>query len=113
MTDDRNLESIAELLADATARTIIVETNREPLSASELESRCGVSEPTVYRRLEQLREHDLVEPRTRPDPDGHHHDVYVAMLDRVVVDLLDDGFEVEVTRPEPMADRFTRLVERM
>lgn len=113
MTDDQDLETVATLLSDSVARTIIVETNREPLSATELEDCCDASGPTVYRRLDDLRELDLVKARTRPDPDGHHHDVYVTTLDRIVVDLLEEGFDLRIARRESMADRFTAIVEEM
>lgn len=113
VTNDRDLEAVATLLSDGVARTIIVETNRKPLSAAELKDRCDASGPTVYRRLEDLRDCDLVAVRTRPDPDGNHRDVYVATLDRVVVDLLEEGFDLRVSRRESMADRFTAIIEGM
>lgn len=113
MTDQERVEALGEILADGTARAILVEARDEPLSASELADRCGVSGPTIYRRLEDLKAQDLVETRTRPDPEGHHQEVHVATLDRATVDVLADGFAVELSRRESMADRFTRLVEGM
>ena len=84
------------------------------MSATDLEQRCDASGPTIYRRLERLREHDLVVERTRPDPDGgHHSQVYAPNLRRVTVELRDGRFEVEIDHREDMADRFTRLIEGM
>jgi len=109
--DERDLATITELLADEVVRTILEATLEEPLSAEQLSDRCGVSPATVYRRLETLDDYDLVATRTQPDADGHHYQVYTATLDRVVLDLTPEGFELRVTRRQRMADRFTDFVE--
>ncbi|WP_276273866.1 winged helix-turn-helix domain-containing protein [Haloarcula litorea] len=106
------VETVAELLADETARTILTETSQQPMSATSLKERCAASGPTIYRRLERLREADLLVERTRPDPEGgHHRTVYAPNLDRVTVVLADGDLTVRIDRDERMADRFTRLVE--
>mgnify|MGYP002277122215 FL=1 len=82
------------------------------MSASELEKRCDASGPTIYRRLERLREHGLIAERTRPDPNGGHHtQVYEPNLQRVTVELVDGELRLEIDRREDMSDRFTRLIE--
>lgn len=111
MDDDRTVRTVAELLADDCARTILEATWSQARSAEELEERCDVSLPTVYRRLETLAELDLVEVRRRADADGHHYKTYRARLERVVVELDEDGFALRVSRRGRMADRFTRFVE--
>lgn len=112
--DDPELESIAGLLEDETVREILTLTSEEPMSARTLKDHCGASGPTIYRRLERLREAEFVVERTRPDPDGgHHRREYAPNLDRIVVELDDGTLTVQVQRRESMADRFTRLVEEM
>jgi predicted transcriptional regulator len=108
---ERDVERITELLSDEVVRTILEATFEEPLSAEQLCDRCEVSPATVYRRLQALDEFDLVDTRTEPDADGHHYKVYSAKLDRVVVDLTADGFELRITRRQRMVDRFTEFVE--
>lgn len=111
---DPDLETVADLLADDTVREILTRTSLEPMSAGTLTEHCDASGPTIYRRLERLREAEFVVERTRPDPeDGHHRKVYAPNLDRVVVDLEEGALSMRVQRREPMADRFTRLVEGM
>ena len=112
-SDPPDAATLAALLADDCARAILVETKAEPCSAAQLSDRTGVSEPTVYRRLERLREHDLVAEEIRPVPDGKNYRVYRARLDGVELDLTEDGFTVTLSRRDRMADRFTRLVEEM
>jgi DNA-binding transcriptional ArsR family regulator len=104
---------VAALLDDATVRCILLATRKEPMSAEQLGERCDVSPTTVYRRLDDLRDADLVEERTELDEDGHHFSVYAATLDRIVLDVTDDGFALSVERRETMSDRFTRFVEGM
>jgi predicted transcriptional regulator len=112
VSEDCAIEGIAALLEDETARTILTATSVEPMSATALSERCGVSEPTIYRRLEDLREYNLIEERTRPDTSGgHHHQVYAPRLKRVTVELRDGSLTLDVQREQDMADRFTDLIE--
>lgn len=107
--DDR-LATIIELLDDETVRTILTETSVEPLSATELAGLCETSRQTVYRRLTQLEDADLVEDRTRVREDGHHDTVYRAVLERVSITLREGElqFDIERTGATP-ADRLTDL----
>lgn len=111
--DECDVANIAALLADECARTILEETTTQPMSADELSQRCNVSPQTVYRRLEELRKYDLINEQTRADTEGHHYKVYTASLDRVVVDLTEDGFTLQLARRDRMADRFTQFIEDM
>lgn len=112
MGSDPELADVAALLDDEYARDILARTSVEPMSAAELGEQCDASLPTVYRRVNQLQEHDLVTEQQQVDPDGHHYKTYRARLDRVVVDLEDGSYEVAVERVEvDPADRLTRLVE--
>jgi predicted transcriptional regulator len=115
VAEECGIEEIATLLEDDTVRTILTATSRQPMSASELSERCGVSEPTVYRRIDDMRTCDLLVERTQPDPEGgHHRQVYAPKLDRVTVTLDDGALDLRVERePADMADRFTDLIEGM
>ncbi|WP_226480795.1 helix-turn-helix domain-containing protein [Natrinema amylolyticum] len=114
MSEEPDVETIGTLLEDPTVRTILTETSQKPMSASTLSDHCDASRPTVYRRLEDLRECDLLVERTKPDPDGgHHRTVYSTNLERITVELRDDGLRLRIDRREDMADRFTSLIEGM
>lgn len=114
MSVDDDVHRLGAVLADETARTILTEASQEPMSASTLSERCGVSEPTIYRRLEDLRACDLLVERTEVDTTGgHHRTVYATNLDRITVALRDGELTVRVDRREDLADRFTRLIEGM
>lgn len=113
VTDQPDIEAVAALLADETARRILVETRSQPMSAEALSERCGVSQATIYRRIEDLNEQNLIVEQTHPDEDGHHYSVYSAKLDRAVVEVTEDGCELTLSRRENVVDRFTRLVEEI
>lgn len=104
---------VVGLLDDDVARTILAATSVQAMSASELAERCDTSMPTIYRRLEDLEEADLLFQRTRIDPGGDHHNVYAARFRRLLVELEAGEYEVELLVEEDPADRFTRLFEEL
>jgi len=114
VSEEVDVETIGALLEDPTVRTILTKTSQEPMSATTLSEHCEASKPTVYRRLEDLRECGLLVERTKPDPDrGHHRTVYATNLERITVELEDGGLTLHIDRREDIADRFTRLIEGM
>ncbi|ELZ19810.1 ArsR family transcriptional regulator [Haloterrigena salina JCM 13891] len=112
MSEEPDVETIGTLLEDSTVRTILTQTSQEPMSATTLSDRCDASKPTVYRRLDDLRECGLLVERTKPDPDGgHHRTVYATNLARITIELEDDGLTLRIDRRTDIADRFTDLIE--
>jgi DNA-binding transcriptional ArsR family regulator len=110
--EDASNTEVLSILDDEYARTILVETSIEPLSANALSERCDASPPTIYRRIEQLEEHDLITEQQELDPDGHHYKTYQTRMERVTVEIEDGTCTIEISRKElDAADRFTRLVE--
>ena len=107
-----DLSAIASLLEDEYARAILRHTSEQPRSANDLMDCCDASKATTYRRIDRLREHDLLESYQEYDPDGHHYKRYVATVDEVSVTFEDGAYEVAVTRSATNpADRFTDLFE--
>ena len=106
-------DDLFALLDDAYARAILAATSTEAMSAPRLAEVCDASRPTIYRRIDRLKEHDLVDERTRPDADGHHRRVYEARFRGLSVRLEDGEYRVEVDRGErdDPADRFTAMWE--
>lgn len=112
MPEDRPADLLA-LLDDEYARAILAATSEEPMTAPELAEACEASRPTIYRRIDRLKAHDLVAETTRPDADGHHRRVYAARFEGVSVDLVDGEFRVVVERLDDPADRLTGMWEAL
>jgi len=110
---NEEVRAISGLLADETTQRILVETTDRPMSADELSDACDVSPQTVYRRLEELQQHDMITEAVEIDDDGHHHSVYTATLDQVTIELTADGFRFELSLRERMAARFTQFVNEV
>lgn len=115
-----DLAAVLDLLSDEYARDILAETSVEPMSANTLSDRCDASLPTVYRRIERLKNFDLIEEQTRIDPGGSHHKVYAAKLETFSLDLDDGAFaaaierratELAIDEEADVADRFTKMWE--
>ena len=104
MTDDPRLAEVVALLDDEHVRTILAATSESPRSAADLGERCGISESTIYRRVDRLTDAGLVEARTRPRRDGHHETVYVATLARFEMRVADGAIEWTVDRERGQTD---------
>lgn len=110
--DVETIETIGALLENATARTILQKTSQNPMTARTLSDHCEASQPTVYRKLDELRECGLLVERTQPDPqEGHHRTVYATNLRRIVVHVKEGTIDVQIDRQEDIADRLTRFIE--
>jgi DNA-binding transcriptional ArsR family regulator len=109
--EDDTPADLFALLEDEYARAILVETSQRPMSAPALAEACDASRPTIYRRIDRLKDHDLVAETTEPDRDGHHRRTYVARLRSISVNLEDGTFTVSVDRRADPADRFTDMWE--
>ena len=107
---DLDPDAVFELAADDTARRILSAASERPHSASELADRCGVSKPTIYRRVETLRDHGLVEGNLRISAQGDHHEEFKTTVDRVCLEF-DGGLAVDVQIDRDFVDKFAALWE--
>jgi predicted transcriptional regulator len=105
------------LLDDRYARAILLETSRQPMSATELADAIDASPPTVYRRVDDLKRCGLLDERTEFVPGGQDYGVYAARAEAVTVSFTDGDLAVTVDEraavetEETTAERFTRLYE--
>jgi DNA-binding transcriptional ArsR family regulator len=111
--DERPIEEILNTIGDESARDVLAAISREPKSAKQLAEVCDMSLPTIYRRLELLQEHDLIDERTAIADDGNHYNVYECNFDSTVITLQDDEYKVRIYRRENVPDRFTQLWDEL
>jgi DNA-binding transcriptional ArsR family regulator len=113
MADDDSNEVILDTIGDSCARDILVALARRPRSVKELAGDLDYSRPTIYRRVDKLRDNQLVRERTLVSKDGNHYNVYECNFDGTLVSMEDGGFEVEVYHAEDLTDRFSELWDEL
>ncbi|ELY86272.1 winged helix-turn-helix domain-containing protein [Natrinema altunense] len=86
-----------DVLGDDCARTILMATSEGPKTAKELTKRTDSSSATVYRRINNLLESDLIAECVRFDDDGSHTTAYEATVDVLRVRIDADGIDVAVS----------------
>lgn len=102
-------EAMFAVLDDEYARDILEAARRQPMSGKELSEECDMSRATVSRRVNQLVDDGFLVERTRVDLGGHHEHEYEAILDTVIVRLLEEGFEITVELREDAVDRLSTI----
>jgi DNA-binding HxlR family transcriptional regulator len=107
--DDQTIEAVLDTIGDEYARQILATLGRDAHSAKELAEECNISLPTVYRRLDELDEHDLVTARTVAGDDGNEYSVYESNFESTLISLEDDEYEVRIYREQNVPDRFSQL----
>lgn len=109
MSSDVTPEEVFAVLDDEYSRAILEATRREPMSGKELSEECDMSRATVSRRVNELVEDGFLVERTRVDIGGHHESEYEAVLDTILIRLLEQGFDVAIELREDAVDRLTTI----
>ncbi|ELZ00191.1 hypothetical protein C482_08963 [Natrialba chahannaoensis JCM 10990] len=114
--DDEQLpvESVLQTLDDETCRQILTALDK-PKAATALCEECDVPSSTMYRKLELLREADLVDEYTEVRRDGPNATLYKRNFSTISVGIDDaDEFTVHVERPpEQPEDRLATFWTEM
>ncbi|ELZ49209.1 transcriptional regulator TrmB [Halorubrum californiense DSM 19288] len=85
-------EELLALFGDEYTCDILTSLEEEPKPARALAEDCGMSRPTVYRRLNRLTDAGLVDDRLRIASDGNHRKEFHLVVSTVSFDLSEDGF---------------------
>lgn len=107
-------DELLSTLGDDLSRKILAMVSARPMTADDIVSRCDVSGRTVYRRLDSLLKHDLVDKQTTLGEDGHQHSRYSSSVDEIDVDFspAEDDLTVEVSYSDDV-DRFIGLFQTL
>lgn len=111
--DEDDIGDVLDTLGDEHARDILVATDREPHSAKELSDACDLSLATVYRRIEQLQEYDLLTDHTLIADDGNHYKVFECNFRSAMLALEEREYELKLYRHDSLPDRFGRLWDEL
>jgi hypothetical protein len=102
---DWDPNTVFDVLGDEEARRLLAVANVEPVSADRLADALGVSEATVYRRVDACTEYDLLAERTRVDEHGNHYTLYETKLQRACFEIEGGGYDVNVELRRDAVDR--------
>jgi len=101
---DVEVEALLDLLGDEYACAIIRALADGPRTARDLTGQVEMSRPTVYRRLDRLRDAGIVRSTTRPETDGHHRQEFHLVVDGIQLQLCADGIDGTVSVTAPAGD---------
>lgn len=109
MSTERPIEEILDTMGDQHARRVLIALSKNEQSAKNLSDETGLSLPTIYRRIEMLKEHDLVSEKTIVAEDGNHYRVFECNFDSTLIRLSGEEFDVRIYRTENLPSRFDNL----
>lgn len=99
------MATLLELLGNKNTREILEAASEDALSVSALSNKCDMSLTSVYRYVEQLAEHELLESEVRLDEDGNHYQVYNTRFKAGFIYLEDKAIKEDICRDTDDADR--------
>lgn len=88
---------VLDALGDSKTRYCCHVLANNHCSAQELSDETGYSLPTVYRRLNALKQAGIIEGRETLDPDGDHYESFFTVVDEIQV-TIGPEFEVDIDR---------------
>ncbi|WP_181686971.1 winged helix-turn-helix domain-containing protein [Halorhabdus salina] len=89
-------DRLLELLGDEYTRRVFEAITDQSRSARSIAEITDVSRPTVYRRLNDLRDAGLVRTEMEIRDDGHHREQYRAVDGSLSVSIDDGGLDATV-----------------
>lgn len=88
-------DDLLDVLGDEYSRSVLRAIRSKPMSGTEVAEMTSMSEPTAFRRLNELADLGFVETRHRIDAeDGHHYKEYHLLVDSISVTF---GGNLDVT----------------
>jgi predicted transcriptional regulator len=111
-TSDGN--ELFDLFSDRRTIRILHETDQNPRSVKELSTICEASEPTLYRHVNAMLEHDLLQQETEIDTGGNHYTVYENNIRSASVEITPSSDEIRVDLTyRDSAEQFKHLWEEL
>lgn len=107
MPSEWDPETVFDVLGNEHARQILALASVKPVSADELAAHTDASQPTVYRRVNVLKEYDMLAEQRTLDEEGNHYKTYRTSLEEACFAVEDGGFTVEVEHRRDLVDRFS------
>jgi predicted transcriptional regulator len=104
-------DDIFDVLASEDVRRILVATSVQPMSAKELANICDRSLATVYRRIQAMKEYELVSEEPTRDPDGTQYNEYRSELNEITISVDEGQLNVNIDIQRDTVDQFAELID--
>lgn len=101
--------NVLDVFGDPVARATLVLASEQPRSASVIADELGVSDQTVYRRIDQLLDFDLLAEHRRIGENGNQYVEYETMLDAVTFTIEGGGYDVDLRMRQDLTDDFEAM----
>jgi DNA-binding transcriptional ArsR family regulator len=100
-----DLQDVLDALDDPDCRTIVSVLD-EPMTASEISEASDIPLSTTYRKIDLLKDAELLYESTEIRPDGQHASIYEVDFEEVVIALTEAReFETDIARRPRTADQ--------
>jgi DNA-binding transcriptional ArsR family regulator len=108
--EEPDLQEVLDALDDPDCRDIVSALDR-PMTASEISEASGVPLSTAYRKIDRLKDAELLLEGTEIRSDGQHASRYEVDFEEVIIALTENyDFEVEIAhRPREPDERLESL----
>jgi predicted transcriptional regulator len=106
-------DDIFDVLASEDVRRILVATSVQPMSARELAEVCDRSLATIYRRVQAMKEYDLLSEEPTVDPDGTQYNEYESDLNEITISVEEGELTVDIDIERDTVDQFAELIESL
>lgn len=94
---DTNVTTL-NVLGDECARTILIVASNNPSTAKELTAYTNCSSATVYRRINDLLEAELLRECIRFEDNGSHTTAYETIIERLQIEISTGGVDISKRR---------------
>lgn len=92
---------------------ILAEASGDAKSAKELSESSGIPKSTIYRRIENLETHGLIEDEMCMGKNGDHYKVYRTQLEHISIEIDNGQIQISVIVEEKPKERLKNSWEKM
>lgn len=85
--DEFDTEALLKTISDEYTLKIIKALEETPQPCSDLQEKTDISKPTLYRRINKLKEMGIITEQTRLCPNGHHRSEYALKPLELEIDI--------------------------
>jgi len=95
-----------DVFGDPLCRKILIMASESPISATALADHLDVAPPTIYRRTDELSNHDFIRERETIDENGNHYRIFETAIKTVTFEIEDGGYTVNINLRRDLTDEF-------